>query len=265
MIKIIIELNSYAPKIAENYKPGTRYTLEWEIDSTQVTPLPFLGYKGDYKTSEVTGKQRLYYDRSKPFNKMVPYYQSYSPTLQVTIPKAYIVPKSWWNVIELLKINNIEMEPLAKGTEIEVESYRIKDYKTSKQPYEGHYPHNSVSIEISSKKIAFHEGDFVINTQQPGVKYLLETLEPQGIDSYFNWNFFDAILQQKEYFSDYVFEDTAAALLKNDKNLKAAFEKKKQEDKLFAEDADAQLDWIYRNSVYYEQSHMEYPVYRIVK
>jgi len=249
----------------ENYKPGTRYTLEWEIDSTQVTPLPFLGYQGDYKTSEVTGKPRLFYDRKKAFKKMVPYYQSYKPVTQVTIPEAYIVPKSWWNVIELLKINNIAMEPLANDTEIEVESYRIKDYKTSKQPYEGHYPHNTVNLEITTKKVLFHKGDFIINTQQPSVKYLLETLEPQGVDSYFTWNFFDAILQQKEYFSDYVFEDTAAALLKSDKALRIAFEKKKQEDKTFADDADAQLDWIYRQSPYYEKTHMEYPVYRKMK
>ncbi|MHA3788913.1 M14 family metallopeptidase [Flavobacterium hauense] len=249
----------------ENYKPGSRYTLQWEIDSTQVTTLPFLGYQGDYKTSEVTGKQRLFYDRKKPFSKMVPYYQTYQPVTEVNIPEAYIIPKSWWNIIELLKINNITMEPLVQDTEFEVESYRIKDFKTSKSAYEGHYPHNSVTLESTKHKVLFRKGDFVINTQQPGVKYLLETLEPQGVDSYFAWNFFDAILQQKEYFSDYVFEDTAAALLKSDKNLKAAFDKKKQEDKSFADDADAQLDWIYRHSVYYEKTHMEYPVYRKVK
>jgi len=249
----------------ENYKPGTRYTLQWEIDSTEVTPLPFLGYKGDYKNSEVTGKPRLYYDRKQPFNKMVPYYQTYKPVTQVVIPQSYIIPRSWWNVIDLLKINNIAMEPLIKDTEFEVESYRIKDFKTSKESYEGHYPHNAVNVETTTKKVLFHKGDLVINTQQPGVKYLLETLEPQGVDSYFTWNFFDAILQQKEYFSDYVFEDTAAALLKSDKTLKAAFEKKKQEDKTFADNAEAQLDWVYRHSVYYEKTHMEYPVYRKLK
>lgn len=249
----------------DNYKPGNKYTLQWEIDSTQVTTLPFLGYHGDYKTSEVTGKQRLYYDRKKPFSKMLPYYQTYKPLIQVNIPKAYIVPQSWWTVIELLKLNNIQMQPLAQDTEMEVESYRIKDYNTSKYPYEGHYPHTDVTIETSKRKMHFQKGDLVIDTQQPGVKYLLETLEPQGYDSYFAWNFFDSVLQQKEYFSNYVFEDTAAGLLKSDRELKEAFEKKKQEDKDFADDAEAQLDWIYRNSVYYEKTHMEYPVYRVVR
>lgn len=249
----------------KNYQPGMKYTLLWELDKTKVTQLEFLGYEGDYKTSEISGKPRLYYDRSKPFKKNVPYYQEYSPVKEVTIPEAYIVPKSWWNAIELLNLNGVDMQPLDRDMEIEVESYRITDYKTSSNAYEGHYPHNSTKVSVKTEKVQFHKGDFIISTKQPNVKYLLETLEPEAPDSYFNWNFFDAILQQKEYFSAYVFEDTAAKLLKDDPKLKAALEKKKQEDKAFAESGEAQLDWIYRQSVYYEKSYLQYPVYRKMK
>ncbi|MCW4468835.1 M14 family metallopeptidase [Flavobacterium sp. MFBS3-15] len=253
---------------AENnshFKAGMQYPLLWEIDSAEVTLLPFLGYEGGFKTSEVSGKPRLYYDRKKPFSKTIPYYQRYNPTLEVTIPEAYIIPQSWWNAIELLKINNIRMEPLAHDTEMEVESYRIVDYKTSKSPYEGHYPHHGTQVKATTRKVLFRKGDFVIPTNQPGVKYLLETLEPQAYDSYFNWNFFDAVLQQKEYFSAYVFEDTAAKLLKDNPKMKAEFDAKKKQDKAFADNGDAQLDWIYSQSEYYEKTHMEYPVYRKMK
>lgn len=249
----------------DNYLPGTKYTIQWAIDSAQVTLLPFKGYEGSYKTSEVTGQQRLYYDRSKPFEKIVKYYQTYEPALQVTIPQSYIIPKSWFNVIELLKLNNIQMYPLEKDTEFDVESYSIAGYNTSSHPYEGHYPHNAAKVITKTEKVRFTKGDFVIDTQQPGVKYLLETLEPQAPDSFFNWNFFDAILQQKEYFSAYVFEDTAAKLLKDNPSLKAEFEAKKQEDTVFAKNAEAQLDWIYTHSVYYEKTHLQYPVYRKMK
>lgn len=249
----------------KHLQPGMPYTLQWEIDKSKVTQLPFLGYEGGYKTSEVTGKQRLYYDRTKPFNKTVPYYREYKSILDVTIPKAYAIPQQWWQAIELLKLNKIEMQQLDRDTEMEVESYRIVDYKTSRSPYEGHYPHNNTQVIKTVRKVQFHKGDYIIDTNQLGVKYLLETLEPQAVDSYFNWNFFDAILQQKEYFSAYVFEDTAAKLLKDDAQLRADFEKKKLEDKSFADSAEAQLDWIYTNSVYYEKTHMEYPVYRVMK
>jgi hypothetical protein len=46
--------------------------------------------------------------------------------------------------------------------------------------------------------------------------------------------------------------------------LKAELETKKQNDREFAKNAEAQLDWIYKNSVYYEKAHMQYPVYRVL-
>lgn len=249
----------------QNYLPNQKYVLQWELDTDKVSSIPFLGYEGGYKPSDISGKPRLFYDEKKPFNKNIPYYRNYKPSVEVLIPEAYVIPKSWWNAIELLKINNIQMTPLEKDTEFEVESYRIKDFKTSSSAYEGHYPHNSVNLITTKKKVLFKKGDFLIKTQQPGVKYLLETLEPQGNDSYFVWNFFDPILQQKEYFSAYVFEDLAKQLLDRNPKLKSEFEKKKSEDKTFSDSGEAQLDWIYRHSDYYEKSHMEYPVFRIMK
>ena len=47
--------------------------------------------------------------------------------------------------------------------------------------------------------------------------------------------------------------------------MKAEFEKKKAADATFLDSGEAQLDWIYNHSDYYEKTHMEYPVYRIMK
>ncbi|MEJ7661322.1 MAG: hypothetical protein WKG07_17825 [Hymenobacter sp.] len=49
--------------------------------------------------------------------------------------------------------------------------------------------------------------------QGPARRYLVEALEPQATDSFFAWGFFDSVLQQKEHYSDYVFEDLAAEFL----------------------------------------------------
>lgn len=104
----------------------------------------------------------------------------------------------------------------------------------------------------------------MVSTKQFGVKYLLETLEPEATDSFFNWNFFDGILGQKEYFSDYVFEDTAAELLKNNQVLRTAFEFEKIANPEFAKDGNSQLEWVYKHSDYYEGSVGTYPIYRIL-
>jgi hypothetical protein len=112
--------------------------------------------------------------------------------------------------------------------------------------------------------MTFAKGDYVVATQQRGIKYLLEALEPEGIDSFFNWNFFDTMLQQKEGYSSYVFEDTAALLLQDKPELKAILEQKKTKDSTFAKSPEAQLDWVYKHSIYYEKEHLQYPIYRVL-
>jgi len=52
--------------------------------------------------------------------------------------------------------------------------------------------------------------------------------------------------------------------LKENPQLKAELESKKQSDAVFAKNPEAQLEWIYTHSVYYEKAHMQYPVYRVL-
>lgn len=249
----------------KQYQAGKQYGIRWKIDSTQFTTMDFKGYEGKYKPSEISGKPRLYYDRSKPFTKNIKLFTTAVPTGYITIPKYYVIPQSQYRVIEEFKRNKIQMKPLQKDSTILVESYKINDFKTVKNPYEGHYLHYETTVDKINKKVIFSAGDYVISTQQEGVKYIIETLEPEALDSFFNWNFFDGILGQKEYYSAYIFEDTASELLKKDKKLKEAFENKKTTDKKFAEDGQAQLDWIYRNSPYFEEkTFRQYPIYRVL-
>lgn len=245
------------------FKAGNQYPLHWTIDSTKVSYMDFKGYEGGYKPSAISGKDRLYYDRSKPFTKKIPFYGDYKPTKFITIPKYYIVPQSQWEIIELLKLNHIEMIQIVKNETIEVEIYKIENYQTAKNAYEGHYGHYNTAVTKSVEKMEFSIGDYKISTNQLGVKYLLETLEPEAVDSYFNWNFFDTILQQKEGYSAYVFEDMAVQILEENPTLKQEFETKKQTDKAFAENGGDQLYWVYKHSKYFEKEFMRYPVFRV--
>lgn len=253
-------------KRAENlkqYKIGNRYALAWKLDSTKYEMIDFKGFEAKYKPSDISGKTRLWYDRNAKFSKPVKFYNTYAPAKEITIPKYYVIPQSEWKIIDLLKLNRIKMIPIKQDSTIAVEQYRIKDFKTVPNPYEGHYLHYDTFVTKESGKIKFRKGDFIIPLNQDGVKFLLETLEPEAVDSYFNWNFFDAILGQKEYYSPYVFEDTASQILKNNNALKTAFEMEKSINPKIAEDGQLQLDWVYKHSDYYEKTHRLYPVFRI--
>lgn len=244
------------------YNQANTYVLDWKIDSTKTTTLKFKGYEGNYINSKVTSGKRLFYNRQKPYTKDITYYNFVAPKNSITIPKGYMISKNWHKVINLLKMNNIELIQLKKDSIFTVESYKIDTYKTVTSPYEGHYMHYNTKVKTSTQKIRFNKGDYFISTSQPNIRYLLATLEPEAPDSFFNWNYFDTILQQKEHFSAYVFEDKAELILEKNQKLKALFEAKKS-DSAFAKNSYLQLDWIHKNSNHYETSHLQYPIYRI--
>jgi hypothetical protein len=72
------------------------------------------------------------------------------------------------------------------------------------------------------------------------------------------------VLGQKEHFSDYVFEDEAARMVKQDPALLARLDEEKKKNSGLLQSPLAQLDWVYRNSKHYEKTHMRYPVGRLI-
>ncbi|RRQ47925.1 hypothetical protein DZC72_15345 [Maribacter algicola] len=241
------------------------YPIQWKVDSTKASNITFKGFQVDTIVSEVTGFERLKFNREKPIMKEVSYYDYFKATDSIKIPEAYIIKKQWQEVIDLLTINGIKFKAFEKNTLKNVESYTIESFKTANRPYEGHYPHYDTKVSSAMESIPIEAGDILVPAHQEGIRYLLETLEPGAVDSFFNWNFFDTILQQKEGFSPYVFEDTALAMLQNDSVLRQEFESKKQNDTEFSENWYAQLDWLFKRSELYEKAHNQYPIYRVLE
>ncbi len=248
---------------SEKYQVGNQYPISWKVDTTQSTLLNFKGYEGEMIPSEITGSNRLKYDRTKPFTKEVTYKNYFVPKEEITIPEKYIIPRGWWKVIELLELNKIKMTRVKKDTVITASVYRIKSFESTKNPYEGHYLHYNTQIETNTEQVRLFKGDYIVNTQQEGVRYILEALEPLAPDSFFNWNFFDTILQQKEGFSPYVWEDLALEFLESHPEIKKEFETIKSEDPEFAKNWYLQLDWIHKKSPNYEKAHLRYPIIRV--
>jgi hypothetical protein len=240
------------------------FPLSWIPDGT-VTMWPFSGYQAGYKKSEVTGQQRLYYDHSKRIHISVPVQDHYRPAKSVKAPAAYVIPRAWHEVVDRFAASNrLDIYELGADTTMEVTAYTIDSFRTAPNPYEGHYRHTDIHATPHRVKMHFHAGDYLVDLiEHPFRRFIVETLEPEGEDSYFSWGFFDAILQRKEGYSDYRWEDVAAEELRQHPDLKAAFEREKASNPEFAKDASAQLFYVYRHSRWYEPAHMRYPVYRI--
>lgn len=259
--KIIHELRN---KAFEAYPKGTYYPTSLKIDSTLTTTLKFKGFEGNWIDSKITGQKRLKFNRDKPFTKDVTYWNYFKTVDSVQIPDAYIIPKGYWNIRKLLERNKIAFSLVPEDYKATAEVYHISDFETFSAPFEGHYLHYNTHVTKSIEEIQIHKGDLRVPTNQKGIRYIMETLEPSATDSFFNWNFFDAILQQKEGFSPYAWEDLAYQFLQENPKLKETFDKKRKADSEFAKNSYRQLEWIHKNSPYYETPHLRYPVVRLM-
>lgn len=239
--------------------------LSWNNDTTKFSLITFKGYEQAFKPSDATGLKRMYYDRSKPFTKQVKFFNVYKPSNFIIAPAAYLIPRGWNAVVDLLKLNKVAIQQLNADTSIDVEAYHIDDYKSLPRPYEKHHKNSGVKVSVMKQKVKFLKGDYIVPLNQTANRFIVEMLEPTGEDSYFAWNFFDAILQQKEGYSDYRWDDLAAEVLRNNPDLAIKLEEKKKSDPKFAANGSAQLDFIYKNSPYYEPGHNRYPVYRLMQ
>ena len=242
---------------------NTRMALHWKADTTKYDRILFRGYQASTKTSEVTGLPRMFYDHGQPFEKEVKFYDYFTADVFATAPKAYMIPQGWHAVIDLLELNGVRLQRLTKDTLMEVDAYHIDDYKSYPRAYEQHHKNTGVKVSTVREPIQFLRGDYRVPTDQAARRFLVEMLEPTGDDSYFSWNFFDAILQQKEGYSAYRWEDLAATWLKEHPGVREKLEEKKRTDTTFAQNAEAQLDFVYKHSPYYEPAHLRYPVYRV--
>ncbi|WP_300664832.1 M14 family zinc carboxypeptidase [Fluviicola sp.] len=241
----------------------TYYPVNYELTPKKDSVL-FKGFEHEYKTSLVSGEKRLFYDRTKPFTKYIPYYKTFLAKDSVRIPNGYYVSAEAREIIERLKLNGVEMQETDNRMEKEVSSLRVLKFESGSKPYEGHYLHRKVEISEQTEKISLPKGSVWIPTNQSKRNFIVSVLEPKSEDSYFAWNFMDSYVQEKEYFSAYVFEDVAAKLLEEDPKLKALFLAKKKEDAEFAKNPGAQLFFIYQNSPYFESlTFNRLPVFKV--
>lgn len=246
-------------KAKEACAAQSKFEVKWTLDTTNFGSFNFKGFKEEevyYPDFELTAVQ---YNTNKPIDIKIPYYKTYTATKSIEKPSYYIIPQQWQKAIHLLQNNGIVLERLKRDTTISVETYRIQQPIKNRNAYEGHYLHTNISAEKSVESIQFFAGDFLVKMGSPNDYFILSVLEPEAVDSYFAWNFFDEILMQKEYYSNYLILPQFAQKLKTDLDFKATYDALKAAGL----NGDELLYKLYQSSEAYEKTYLRYPVYRI--
>lgn len=232
-----------------NYNPTEYFEL-----------IPFKGYTAEYIKSEVTGLDRLYYNRDKPWEKEIKFFNEYLPTDSLQVPKEIYLNNACYDIVRKLRLNGVLVEEIRNIEITNCQSIVIKEFNSGNRPYEGHFLHDKIEYQMDSMNISIEKG-FKVIVDESNVKFLMSVLTPNAPDSYFAWNEFDSYMQQKEYFSPYVFEEKAVEILKNNPSLNKEFEEKKLLDESFKKSQWSQLYFIYKNSSYFEPTFNRLPYY----
>jgi hypothetical protein len=243
----------------------SQWPVLWQPDRGKPSTFRFKGFAAVQSPSELGHYSRLAYDRSQPWERDIPWFDRCVAALEVTAPKSYLIPQAWREVIERLQWNGVVLERLQTDQRVQAEVYRIDSVSSRDQAYEGHLFHDEVVHSSHLEAVLARAGDVVVDLAQVNARYVVETLEPQAHDSFFRWGFFNSILEKKEAYSDYVFEDTALHMLQQEPALRARFEAWKLAFPALATDQKAVLDFIFANGQrFHEPEWRRYPVLRLV-
>ena len=239
------------------------FALQYKLDQTDSIMVPFAGVQYEKRISELTGGDLFVYDASRPDTFLLPLFQIFVPDKVVKLPEAYLIPVEWTEVIDRLKWHGVHFEVLKQSTEFEVEQYVFNDISWQQRPYEGRHRVSNFSMEQRIQKQTYPAGSVKVPTDQPLIRLIAHMLEPEGDGSLLEWGFFDPIFEQKEYAETYVMEPLARRMLDSIPGLRETYEAKKLADPEFARNSWAQLNWFYRQTPWWDEKYMVYPIGRL--
>jgi len=222
----------------------------------------FKGFQWYDEYSAITGNAVRKYT-NKPIKIDIPIYNQAKSAKKISVPYAYLIPKQFQNIIDVLKFHHIQIDEIGAARKIKVEKYRFLNVKFNQHPYEGRHL-LSFSCDGFDDNVDVEAGTFLVRTNQRALRIIVNLFEPEAPDSFVNWGFLNAFFERKEYAEAYVMEPYAQMMLKKDAALRDEFNNRIASDESFRNNPDARLDFFYRRSPFYDKGEKVYPIMRVM-
>lgn len=173
--------------------PGPEDVFGLEFDVRPVKE-PLTVHAIETETIRVEGQPRPIRRPTGKVNvQTVPYYSDFFIKRSIPFSSGYLVPVTEPAVLDLLLRHGLQVERLREKTEVEVETFKIKEIKPAERLYQGHRT-NTVKGEYVKEKVAFPAGTLFVTTAQPLGSLAAYLLEPESDDGLVLWNYFDKFL-----------------------------------------------------------------------
>ncbi|BBN81870.1 peptidase M14 [Pseudoalteromonas sp. A25] len=224
----------------------------------------FITFKGvAYKhfDSAISGQKEAKYLGKALDYEALPIFWQKDIALKVDVPEYFYIPPAYPHIIENLKIHGIEVQKIGGQLKnnAKLKQALVEQHDFAKQPFEGRF-----RVDASFRLVAVDDVDlagwYKVPTQQARGELATHLLHPQAPDSFFSWGEFNTIFQRTEYVENYALEPFARSMLKENPAMALEFDRKIREDKTFASDPKARMEWLYAQTPYYDNAYLKYPI-----
>ncbi len=256
-------VNRESDELTETQLAGTFLPLNFEQDFSDTTWQDFLGIDYDVRHSEISDGPWVKY-KNRPVTIKMPTFANSLARDSVKIPFAYLIPPQWKYQIETLKTHGVEVRYLKTEQLLTVDSYQLNNPRWRSQPFEGHLM-LSVDVQPLTEERVFPAGSAVILMNQRTNRLVAALLEPNAPDSFIRWGLWNTIFERKEYGEDYVLEEKARQMLKENTGLRDEFEQALAADSSLAGNRWARLYFFFARTPYWEKHVGKYPVGKLMK
>lgn len=244
-------------------EPGAHaIALDLETDLERGRTIEWLGKVYEVVTSEVTGRRYARYAQ-EPLTYRLPFHEELRPTVTATLPRGYLVSAGWGEAAERLRAHCLRVQSLTDSFTAEVEVFRGRDPRWSRETSQGHHPLVAVAWERARERRAFPPGTLWISCDQPGGIVAAHLLEPEAPVGLLAWNLFDTIFERDITLEPWSLEENARRMLAEDPEARAAYGDALA-DSAFAADPDARLEFFFRRTPYLQPDEGLYPVFRVM-
>mgnify|MGYP000625100923 CR=1 FL=1 len=259
----LIELNKQADK-----NPVKNYLIDKKkfplvlVSNGKFDKFIFKGFEWYDEYSEITGSTVRKYT-NKPIEIEIPIFNQAKSLKKIIVPKAYLIPQEFQNIIKVLDYHQIKYSQLQSSKKFKVERYRFSDVRFAPRPYEGRQL-PSFNTKCFEEVVTLPKGTYFVPTNQRALRVIVNLLEPDAPDSFVHWGFFNAFFERKEYAEAYVMEPYAKMMIENNQTLRNEFYKRLESDEKFKNDPLGRLDFFYRQSPFYDKGENIYPIMRFI-
>ena len=192
--------------------------------SDKSAPVVYHSLKNGPFKSEITGSMvNRYLPELDDISTVI--HDQIDTTSEAQLPLGYLVPSAWQEIIDLLKLHGVEMQPLSKPLEREFETYRFTGTKFSTQSFEGRV---SLTYDVKpvKEKVFLPAGSMYVPMNQRRARLILSMLEPIAPDALARWGFMNAVFEGREGAGDYITEPVARRMMADSAELRKEFEDK---------------------------------------